>query len=78
MADNPSQSQIQFHDGDLVVHPGLGRGRIIQGLPDDRVLVWFEGRSRPDKLYPFALTSLREEADLAPSTSASVEEMGHD
>jgi hypothetical protein len=53
---------------DRVHHPRLGTGRMLGQRQDGSVVVWFDGRAKPDILFPFQLVRL--DSDRISSHSA--------
>lgn len=51
----PSSPILSFRPDDCVRHPRLGTGRVLRQRQDGSVVVWFDGKAKPDILFPFQL-----------------------
>lgn len=54
---------------DRVRHPRLGTGRGLRFREDGSVVIWFDGRDKPDILFPFQLVRIDPDHTSGCSTS---------
>lgn len=61
---------LSLQPGDYVCHPRLGTGHVLRQREDGSVVVWFDGKAKPDILFPFQLAGVDPgsvSSQLAPS-----------